>query len=95
MKYHVTQSEFIDTLIDTTYNGWKNRETWNVALWLGNEYVLYCAAKGYAKYATPYLSLRQDLRETFNFTKTMDGVSLWNRELDIKALDECINEMGE
>jgi hypothetical protein len=22
---------------DTTYNGWTNYETWNVALWLGNE----------------------------------------------------------
>lgn len=22
---------------DKTYNGWKNYETWNVALWLGNE----------------------------------------------------------
>ena len=22
---------------DTTYNGWTNYETWNVALWIGNE----------------------------------------------------------
>ena len=25
----------------TTYNGWKNRETWNVALWCDNEEAIY------------------------------------------------------
>ena len=27
----------------TTYNGWTNYETWNVALWLGNDEGLYRA----------------------------------------------------
>lgn len=27
-----------------TYNGWKNWQTWNVALWLGNDEGLYRAA---------------------------------------------------
>ena len=26
---------------DTTYNGWTNRETWNVNLWLFNDYDRY------------------------------------------------------
>jgi len=26
---------------DNTYNGWSNWETWNVALWLDNDYDLY------------------------------------------------------
>jgi len=51
---------------DTTYNGWKNYETWNVALWLQNDYPLYQIVKGYKGYASPYLSLRNDLIGTFN-----------------------------
>jgi hypothetical protein len=74
------------------YNGWKNRETWNVALWLGNEYSLYCVAQGFKKYATPYNSLRSELEYTFGYTKTMDGVSLWDNNLDIAALDEMLRE---
>ncbi len=26
---------------ETTYNGWTNKETWNTALWMGNEESLY------------------------------------------------------
>lgn len=81
--------------IDTTHNGWKNFNTWNVALWLGNDYPIYRVAGGYAKYASPYLSFRMDMRESFNYTQTKDNISLWSRDLDIAALDTLINEMGE
>jgi hypothetical protein len=74
------------------YNGWKNRETWNVALWLGNDYPLYCVAQGYKGYKTPYLSLRAELHFSFGYTKTMDGVSLWDESLDIAALNDLITE---
>ena len=75
------------------YNGWKNRATWNVALWLGNDYTVYRASQGYSTYPQPYLSLRMDfMNGMFKCTQTGDGVSLWDKELDIEALDEMIRE---
>lgn len=79
-------------MTDTTHLGWKNFATWNVGLWLFNEYPLYCVTKGHKGYATPYLSLREALKQTFGYIQTTDGISLWSSELDIKALDEAINE---
>ena len=78
---------------DTEFNGWKNWNTWNVALWLTNDYPLYCVTQGYTRYRSPYLSLRTDLAKTFNFVKTRDEVNLWSDDLDIEALDSMIREL--
>ena len=75
------------------YNGWKNRETWNVALWIGNDYPTYKASQGYKTYPQPFLSFRQELRDgMLKCTTTGDGVSLWDSSLDIEALNEAIRE---
>jgi len=74
------------------YNGWKNYETWNVALWLQNDYPLYCITRGFNTYATPFLSLRQDLAVSLGYVKTKDGVNLWDVSLDVVALDSMIRE---
>ena len=74
------------------YNGWKNYETWNVVLWLMNEYPLYRVMLGYTTYPNPFLSLRRELREAFGFVTTKDGVSLWETSLDVAAINEAIRE---
>ena len=71
-------------------DNYRNWQTFIVAVWLGNDYPLYHAAQGYKKYPTPYMSLRRDLQDSFGFTSTKDGVSLWDSALDIPALDDVI-----
>lgn len=96
---HITEAHEYETLTEdttTTYNGWKNYETWNVALWLSNDYPLYCVARDFGKWDQPFLKLRQELKQSsMQYEITGDSVSLWDPRLDIKALDEMLKEMNE
>jgi hypothetical protein len=72
-------------------SGYKNYETLNVILWIGNDFPVYHASRAYKTYPQPYLSLRDDLRKgMLKCTTTGDGVSLWDKTLDIDAIDEMI-----
>ena len=70
---------------NTTYNGWKNWATWNVALWLGNDEGLYKIARRCVRYA----DLADRLEEMGTF-RTPDGASYNDPDLDTYALDEWL-----
>jgi len=66
---------FQTNLTDTTYNGWTNYETWNVALWIGNDEGFYHLAQEAGDYQTFKDALEGCItEETF---QTPDGV-YWN-----------------
>jgi hypothetical protein len=69
------------------YNGWKNYETWNVALWVGNDEGLYNWSLEYLSYEDFSASLREA-----GFTETPDKVAYNDSALDIEELDELLVE---
>ena len=84
-------------MTDNTYNGWTNYETWNVALWIDNDYTIYNLVRKWVAYQleedqpVKYDILRHTLTELFG-SKTSDGVD-WNDTcLDEDELDEMLQE---
>lgn len=71
-----------------TYNGWKNYETWNVALWIGNDEGLYHAARA----CKSYKGFADEMRE-LGSTETPDKVAWNDSGLDHDALDEMLAEL--
>jgi len=69
-----------------TYNGWTNYETWNVALWLDNDYESY----QFARTCKNFQEYRAGVRSVNG-----DGVSLFDPALNIEELDDKIRELGE
>lgn len=76
----------------TTYNGWKNYQTWNVALWIGNDEGLYNMAREYRKSAKPYEDFAESLRE-LGSTETPDKVAWNDLGLDYRALNRMMREL--
>jgi hypothetical protein len=74
------------------YNGWKNRETWNVALWLGNDEGLYRLVMAVGKESN-YRDFAENCL-VYTSAGTPDGVAWLDESLDYDALDELLEEIG-
>lgn len=86
----------VTNAIDKGYNGWANYETWNVALWIGNDEFLYNTAKACVEFCgdneTPwdkFVRCMIDGQIGRHLVKTKDGVK-WN---DPKINADEMNEM--
>jgi hypothetical protein len=79
------------------YNGWKNYETWNVALWINNDEGLYNMALEFSSYKAFRASLREMSEEAAGdygaiAYETPDGVAWNDSALDLPRLDEMLKE---
>jgi hypothetical protein len=76
----------------TPYNGWRNYETWCVALWLTGDPDAYELCKRHRYSGNIYADVAVELNKR-GITHTPDGVAFWAPELDTNALDEMLNEL--
>ena len=77
-----------------TYEGWKNYETWNVALWINNEFPLYTSA---SKFMQSYKG-RAPYSEWIRFmgyenAETADEIKWMSKKLCRTELNQMMREL--
>ena len=77
---------------DTTFNGWKNYETWNVALYIQNEYEWYQLARECRHLSDPYEAFYLQVMDCDIMT-TPDGVAWDDANVDFDELNEMMEEL--
>ena len=81
-----------------TYNGWANYQTWNVSLYINNDYGMYMTALEWVKerlwdgLAVDYDVFRHTLVELMG-PETPDGVRWDDEKLDHDELTEMLDEL--
>ena len=76
-----------------TYNGWANYETWNVVLWIGNDWSLYQLALDVVRNGGTYVDLINAIRINCGATKTPDDVEYNSAKIDLRAVNEFLAEL--
>lgn len=90
-----------------TYNGWANRSTWNISLWISNDENLYGAAATAVDtlkrrgtlddVVTPAWAkafVREEFANVFKSEKTPDGTSISDPSIDWSAIADMIKELA-
>jgi hypothetical protein len=75
------------------YNGWANRDTWNVSLWIGSDEPTYRFAVEFMKDykgKEPYKDFC--IESGLDAQKTPDGIKWVSDDLDYKSLDAMMLE---
>jgi hypothetical protein len=72
----------------TKYEGWTNKKTWNVALWIKNGRLLH----GIAKEQGSYQNFVQWLAD-FDLFETPDGTKYNDKEIDVEQLNNDLFEL--
>jgi hypothetical protein len=76
------------------YNGWKNRQTWNVSLWINNDESLYNAAVDFMKNCKGKKTYSNFIKQVgLKDIRTPDNISFSGSRLDYKALNEMMQEL--
>ena len=82
-----------------TFQGWANYETWNVALYINNEFDLYTLACDYVKQAkkfgqkVSYDNLIPAIEYARGTQITPDGVRWMDGLIDTDEMDEMLEEL--
>ena len=76
-----------------TYNGWANYETWNVVLWIGNDWGLYQLALDVVRNGGTYVDLINAILLNCGATKTRDNVAYNDAKIDWRAVNEFLADL--
>ena len=89
-------STYQTQLTDTNYNGWSNYETWNVVLWMMNDFSLYKVARQAARVdlLNPYQFFVDEMHD-MNCQRTDDGVSWTDDNINQCEVNEALAELIE
>lgn len=73
-----------------TFNGWANYETWNVALWLMNDFAYYRLALRYDRYNALIPALENEFGQM-----TPDGVRWMDAKICTREITNLMLDMQE
>ena len=76
-----------------TYNGWANYETWNVALWIQNDWGLYQLACEVVRDGGAYGNFVKILQDNCGATHTPDDVAWDDVNIDGIEVNDFLAEL--